>query len=64
MAEIKAGISTKGVMQLMPRTFNEIKKKNPSFIDINEPRWNIAAGIYYDMKIYKKWKAPSPLWIG
>ena len=56
----KSWVNAKGIMQLMPRTFNEIKKKNPSFIDINEPRWNIAAGIYYDKQIYKKWKAPRP----
>lgn len=58
--EAKSWVNAKGIMQLMPRTFNEIKKKNPSFIDINEPRWNIAAGINYDKTIYKKWKAPRP----
>jgi len=47
-------------MQIMPRTFHEIKKKNPSFGDINEPRWNIAAGIYYDRKLFRKWKAKRP----
>jgi hypothetical protein len=35
---------------------NEIKKKNPSLIDIDEPRWNIAAGIYYDHQLYRKFK--------
>ncbi|MBW1999971.1 MAG: transglycosylase SLT domain-containing protein [Deltaproteobacteria bacterium] len=53
-------VRAKGIMQILPRTFSEIKKKNPSFIDINEPRWNIAAGIYYDRQLYKKWKAPRP----
>lgn len=38
----------------MPKTFDEIKKKNPSFVDVNEPRWNIAAGIYYDRQLYQK----------
>lgn len=56
----KSWVNAKGIMQIMPRTFNEIKKKNPSFLDINEARWNIAAGIYYDKQIYKKWKAPRP----
>lgn len=56
----KSWVNAKGIMQLMPRTFNEVKKKNPSFVNINEPRWNIAAGIYYDRQIYKKWKAPRP----
>lgn len=58
--DAKSWVNAKGLMQIMPRTFNEIKKKNPSFIDINEPRWNIAAGVYYDKSIYKKWKAPRP----
>jgi hypothetical protein len=35
---------------------NEIKKKNPSLIDIDEPRWNIAAGIYCDHQLYRKFK--------
>ena len=56
----KSWASAKGIMQITPKTFHEIKKKNPSFIDINEPRWNIAAGIYYDKYLYKKWKAPRP----
>ncbi|MBL7175018.1 MAG: transglycosylase SLT domain-containing protein [Desulfobacteraceae bacterium] len=56
----KSWVNAKGLMQIMPKTFHEIKKKNPSFVDINEPRWNIAAGIYYDKQIYKKWKAPRP----
>ena len=56
----RSWVNAKGIMQIMPKTFNEIKKMNPSFIDVNEPRWNIAAGIYYDKSIYRKWKAPRP----
>jgi soluble lytic murein transglycosylase-like protein len=59
-ASAQSWVNAKGIMQLMPRTFHEIKKKNPSFVDINEPRWNIAAGIYYDRKLYKKWRAERP----
>jgi len=58
--DAKSWVNAKGIMQLMPRTFHEIKKKNPSFVDIDEPRWNIAAGIYYDNKLYGKWKARRP----
>jgi len=56
----KSWVNAKGIMQIMPKTFHEIKKKNPSFVDINEPRWNIAAGIYYDRQLYQKWKARRP----
>lgn len=60
-AHAKSWVNAKGIMQLMPTTFHEIKKENPSFVDINEPRWNIAAGIYYDKHLYTKWKAKRPL---
>ena len=59
--DAKSWVNAKGIMQVMPRTFHEIKKKNPSFVDINEPRWNIAAGIYYDRQLFRKWKAKRPL---
>ncbi len=59
-ANAKSWVNAKGIMQLMPKTFHEIKKKNPSFVDINEPRWNIAAGIYYDCHLFKKWRAKRP----
>ena len=59
--EAKSWVNAKGIMQIMPKTFHEIKKKNPSFVDIDEPRWNIAAGIYYDHQLYQKWEAKRPL---
>jgi membrane-bound lytic murein transglycosylase F len=59
--EAKSWANAKGIMQIMPKTFHEIKKKNPSFADINEPRWNIAAGIYYNRQLYGKWTARRPL---
>jgi len=58
--DAKSWVNAKGIMQVMPKTFHEIKKKDPSFVDINEPRWNIAAGIYYDNRLYQKWKAKRP----
>ena len=50
----QSAVGAKGVMQIMPRTFDEIREKNPQFVNINEPRWNIAAGIYYDRYLYRK----------
>jgi len=55
-AESKYGAS--GIMQILPSTYEDIKKKNPGFKDIHTPRWNIAAGIYYDRQLYKKWSTP------
>lgn len=44
-----------GIMQILPSTFREIRGKNPSFLSLHEPRWNIAAGIYYDRYLYERW---------
>lgn len=50
-----------GVMQILPSTYSDILKANPQFRYLVEPRWNIAAGIYYDRQLYKHWikKLPS-----
>jgi membrane-bound lytic murein transglycosylase F len=45
-----------GIMQILPSTYAEIKESNPHFVTIREPRWNIAAAIYYDRKLYRKWQ--------
>lgn len=46
----------KGIMQILPSTFADIVKKNPEIGAINDPKWNIAAGIFYDRQLYKKWQ--------
>lgn len=56
----KSWVGAKGIMQIMPKTFEEIKEKNPIFNNVYEPRWNIAAGIYYDKKMYNFWKNERP----
>jgi soluble lytic murein transglycosylase-like protein len=48
-----------GVMQIMPATYAEIRAQNPHFPETDEPRWNIAAGIYYDRVLYDKWHTPT-----
>lgn len=53
-AKSKAGAI--GIMQIMPRTYKEIIKKQPNLGSIEEPRWNIAAAIYYNRQLYKRWK--------
>ena len=50
----------RGIMQIMPRTYREIQDDNPHMKDIHSPRWNIAAGIYYDRVLYKRWVSPPP----
>lgn len=58
--EIKSQAGALGLMQIMPTTYQEIKKSNPHFRKILEPEWNIAAGIYYDRQLYRKWREPVP----
>ena len=55
--DAQSWVNAKGIMQIMPRTFEEIREKNPEFKKVTSPRWNIAAGIYYDRQQYRKWKA-------
>jgi membrane-bound lytic murein transglycosylase F len=59
--DAKSWVGAKGIMQIMPRTFKEISDKNPTFVDVEEPRWNIASGIYYDKELFKKWSSERPL---
>ncbi|MFQ5828598.1 MAG: transglycosylase SLT domain-containing protein [Candidatus Methylomirabilia bacterium] len=60
-AKAKSRMGAVGVMQIMPATFKEIRRKNPSIRGTREqPRWNIAAGIYYDRTIWNTWKADRP----
>ncbi len=44
-----------GIMQILPSTYADIKKRNPALGALEEPRWNIAAGIQYDRYLYKRW---------
>ena len=45
-----------GIMQIMPTTMAEIHNQSPNILISDDPKWNIAAGIYYDRQLYKRWK--------
>ena len=50
-----------GIMQLLPRTFKHLIRKNPEINgDIRKPRCNIEAGIYYDKLLWDEWDADRP----
>lgn len=55
-AGARSGVGARGVMQLMPSTFREIQSSNPEFRSVDDPEWNIAAGIYYDRQQWRLWK--------
>ena len=54
--DAKSHVGARGLMQIMPGTFSDISKQNPHFSQLDMPKWNIAAGIYYDRTLYRKFK--------
>lgn len=54
-------VGAMGLMQVMPKTFEDIKKKVSWLKDINNPVDNVAAGIYYDKYLFDVWMAERPL---
>lgn len=53
----KSSVGAKGIMQIMPPTWKEIKGQQDWIAgDIHDPKWNIPAGIYYNSRLWKIWK--------
>lgn len=52
-------VGARGIMQLMPATFHEISSRNPEMSRIDDPEWNIAAGIFYDRTLWRLWAQDS-----
>lgn len=48
-------VGARGIMQLMPATYAEIRSHQPGFGTIDDPEWNIAAGIYYNRQLWRRW---------
>lgn len=59
--DAESWVGAKGLMQIMPETFTEIRNEINVPNDITSPRWNIASGIYYDKKMWNYWTDPRPL---
>ena len=53
-------VGARGLMQLMPSTFAAIQTARPEFNRIDDPEWNIAAGIMHDRYLWKSWPAVEP----
>jgi membrane-bound lytic murein transglycosylase F len=52
----KSQAGARGIMQLMPGTFREIRSKNPEITGKwDHPEWNIAAGIAYSRQLWTLW---------
>ena len=48
-------VGARGLMQLMPSTFATIQSARPEFGPIDDPEWNVAAGIMHDRYLWKLW---------
>lgn len=48
-------VGARGVMQLMPSTYQQIQSRRPEFGAIDDAEWNIAAGIMHDRYLWKLW---------
>ena len=59
-AKARSYVGARGVMQLMPSTFQEIQSKRPEFQSIDDPEWNIAAGIMHDRYLWRLWEPVGP----
>jgi hypothetical protein len=52
----KSYVGAFGLMQLMPKTYKQLKKQL-KLGSIADPRNNIKAGVYYDKKMFNVWKS-------
>jgi len=57
----RSWVGARGVMQLMPSTFQLIQTRRPEFSSIDDPEWNIAAGIMHDRYLWKLWSSSVSL---
>lgn len=54
--QARSPVGARGVMQLMPGTYAMIKKaRSEQFGNIEDPEWNIAAGILYNRDLWHIW---------
>jgi soluble lytic murein transglycosylase-like protein len=56
----KSWVGARGIMQLMPSTYHDISTHRPEMTSIDDPQWNIAAGIMHDRYLWTVWKDSVP----
>jgi soluble lytic murein transglycosylase-like protein len=57
--DARSYVGARGVMQIMPGTYAELRKKNRSLGKLEDPESNIAAGIMYDRRLWESWDSIS-----
>ena len=55
----RSWVGARGLMQLMPSTYKDIQSRSPTFGSIDDPEWNIAAGIMHDRGLWRRWERDS-----
>jgi membrane-bound lytic murein transglycosylase F len=53
-------VGARGLMQLMPSTYRAIASHRPEFGPIDQPEWNIAAGVMHDRYLWQLWQRDVP----
>jgi membrane-bound lytic murein transglycosylase MltF len=56
----RSRVGARGIMQLMPSTYAQIKSAVPRYGAIDDPEWNIAAGILHDRDLWTVWGKEVP----
>jgi membrane-bound lytic murein transglycosylase F len=56
----RSRVGARGIMQLMPSTYGQIRSAVPRFGAIDDPEWNIAAGILHDRDLWTMWGKDVP----
>ena len=56
----RSRVGARGIIQLMPSTYGQIKSALPQFGRIDDPQWNIAAGILHDHDLWVLWNKDVP----
>jgi membrane-bound lytic murein transglycosylase F len=55
----RSWVGARGLMQLMPSTYKDIQSRAAGFGAIDDPEWNIAAGIMHDRSLWRRWERDS-----
>ena len=55
----RSWVGARGLMQLMPSTYKEIQSRSSALGSIDDPEWNIAAGIMHDRGLWRRWERDS-----
>ena len=56
----RSRVGARGLMQLMPSTYKLIASRRTEFTSIDDPEFNIAAGILHDRDMWRAWQKRVP----